>query len=433
MCALGVDVANWHFRGAQLQKAADAAALAGVVYLPSSPSQADAAAKTIACLNLKPFLANPSASTCTLPADVTVTTAPVTNRPTRLRVTISATVDNAFGSIFGRSESVITRTVVSDFAGPVPMGSPCNTFGNSPGTPWNIGALSTCSSPDLWLQAAGPQATKVNGDRYAAYRCDTPGGTATGGVHECNPSAGPNAEFTQDGYFYVVRVRQAGPVTVQVFDPAFVETGQYCPDNLSTAWSNQASPGGQQISGINEFIPAGTTANRFTWAKRLYSRQDEAITGGSTLTGQKAAGEAGPYCAGDSYAVGSTVTPPVTSFVLRGPYDQGDPKAAPVMTGCNGSSVQGSTSGGPGYAQFPGYDSDNGYGNLRSRLTQNITTGPDRYDRNLAGAFRQWVPLCTFNAAVGDYLIQIRTNVRARDQPDGLGQRHQQRAAAART
>ena len=73
--------------------------------------------------------------------------------------------------------------------------------------------------------------------------------------------------------------------------------------------------------------------------------------------------------------------------------------------------MQGQDASGPGWVQFGGRDGNTGYSNLRSRLTQAITTGANRYDPKLAAVFRQWVPLCTFNAGVGDYLIQIRTNV----------------------
>lgn len=389
MCALAIDVANWHFRGQQIQKAADNASLAGVVYLPGSPTDADTAAKAIAKLNGFQDGVN----------GAVITTAPVPGKPSQLRVTISAPVTNAFGSIFGHDTSIVTRTVVADYAGPVPMGSPCNSFGNSPGTPWNANALSTCSTPDLWLQAAGPQATKVNGDRYLANRCDASPPSQPSGVYLCNPAGGPNEEFSKDGYFYVVRVKQAGPVTVQMFDPEFANTGQYCNQNLDTGWSTT-------VTGINEFIPGSSTAQRSGFARRLYAEYGDSITGGSVLTGDKASNTPGPYCPGDSYAVGSTQTPPVTSFVMRGPYDQSDPRNAPVITTC-GPGTQGASRTGPGWAQFAGYDEDNGFGDIRRKLTQSLGA----YDRTFAGAFRQWVTFCTFNAEVGDYLLQIRTNV----------------------
>ena len=44
LCALAIDVAMWYVDGAKAQKAADAAALAGAVYLPSQTQTARAVA-----------------------------------------------------------------------------------------------------------------------------------------------------------------------------------------------------------------------------------------------------------------------------------------------------------------------------------------------------------------------------------------------------
>ena len=44
MAGLSVDIANWYLQGNREQKAADAAALAGAVYLPDDPARATSTA-----------------------------------------------------------------------------------------------------------------------------------------------------------------------------------------------------------------------------------------------------------------------------------------------------------------------------------------------------------------------------------------------------
>ena len=101
--------------------AADAAALAGVPSLPGQQATAFSTAKSFTKSN----------GFNDADSDVVVTTG-IDGTPTRLRVTVTKTVDNVFGGLFGINKTTITRSAVADFAGPVPMGSPCNEFGNDP-------------------------------------------------------------------------------------------------------------------------------------------------------------------------------------------------------------------------------------------------------------------------------------------------------------
>ena len=51
MAGLSLDVANWYLQGNREQKAADAAALAGAVYLPDDPGRAFSTARDLASRN----------------------------------------------------------------------------------------------------------------------------------------------------------------------------------------------------------------------------------------------------------------------------------------------------------------------------------------------------------------------------------------------
>ena len=52
--------------------------------------------------------------------------------PEQAAVTITQTVDNTFGQLLGARHETITRTSVANYQAPLPMGSPCNEFGNGP-------------------------------------------------------------------------------------------------------------------------------------------------------------------------------------------------------------------------------------------------------------------------------------------------------------
>lgn len=351
MCAIAVDVANWYLRGQQVQKAADAAALAGSIYLPDDQAQAYTVAQSLAKTN-----GFDDAS-----SRVTVTPAR-TQRPSQLRVTISVTVDNVFGGFIGRRTTTVTRTAVADFAGPVPLGSPCNVFGNEPQPPGATrysSGLCGSTPPEVWPSIAGPNVDKVQGDRYQSRRCGS-------GVDNC--SGGTSTDYSRDGYYYVVRAKSAGTVAIEVFDAPWVDVGLTCADVNAAGARNDVVPG----------------------------------TGETTLY----ANGSGQYCTGDNN-FGSNAT--TTSFVIRGPYDNTNPANSPVITPTQCSYVQPSpTSGtyGTQYQQFRGYL--NSGNNLTTALNQ---TGGG-YDRALAQTFRQWYRLCTLAVpSAGDYLVQVRTNV----------------------
>ena len=213
LAALAVDVANWHAQAARLQNAADAAALAGVVYLPADPTTATSIANDFAKRN-----------GYTSGTGVTVTAKQVTGHPSQMQVTISATVSNGFGAAIGRPSTVITRSSVADYQAPIPVGGPCNVLGNEPsGGAWGPSKKSSsCSTtPQLWLSISGPGEPKQNGDRYQANVCNPP-------ADRCS---GTNQDYDPAGYFYVVRVKQAGTVDIEVYDPSNVvcAAGPACP------------------------------------------------------------------------------------------------------------------------------------------------------------------------------------------------------------
>lgn len=344
--ALALDVGNWYIRAQREQKAADAAALAGSVYLPADPSKAYSVALDVASRNGFPN-----------GGDITVT-ATQDAKPSRLRVTISAKQDNFFGSFLGLVSTTINRTAVGEYEAPVPMGSPANNFGNEPvgaGDKVWSNTYSGANQPAFWANIAGPRSVKSKGDAHQAGKCS----------FEDACSAGTNADYSPNGYFYAVRVETppAGKkLVIQAFDPAFVNVGDHC-DNGKLSGATSSS---------NPFVTDPATR---------YAAND------------------GPFCTGDNLFTDTGDGQPVlTTFVVRRPTPTPwDPTSAPPITGCT--------------PQFPGYNEA-----LAGPL--NGSGG----DAALQQVFRRWVSLCTIDAPVaGDYLVQVRTNVRLGSDPAGAG------------
>jgi hypothetical protein len=285
---------------------------------------------------------------------------------TQLKVTMSQSVDNQFGKLFGVARTTVTRVAIADYNGPAPMGSPCNTFGTEPagnsakgpaGSQLAAGA-GCVTDPQFWATVEGPATEKVQGDRYMTRNC-------AGGEDGCRAGTPSNADYRRDGYYYVIRVKpdangqaNTGAITVQLYDPAYVFTGPECNSLPSGGWVNNHNP----------FTP-GSDANT------RYARG------------------AGNYCTGDydpGFGGGSGTPRMDTTFVLRSPVSSQDPTQAPVVSSACVKQYRGFTS---------------------APTNSTLRNGNGSYDPDLAGVFHQWDTLCTINNPVpGDYYLQVRTN-----------------------
>ena len=127
LMAMVVDIGWYWSNGLRIQRAADAGALAGSVYLPcqtalvnNTCAAADTAAKAAAKRN----------GYDTLDANTTVTTTvnPSVN-PRQLNVTISAKVGTMFLKVVGIQTLDAAKISKAEFVLPVPMGSPLSYYG----------------------------------------------------------------------------------------------------------------------------------------------------------------------------------------------------------------------------------------------------------------------------------------------------------------
>ncbi|MGA8248460.1 MAG: pilus assembly protein TadG-related protein [Nocardioides sp.] len=378
LCAISVDVARWYVEVQRVQNAADAAATAGVTYLPDDFASAKATAIAVATKN-----GYPNSGTSSVAVSIG-------DKPTQLVVTIRSTIRNAFGSSFGVGTQTLVRGATADFNGPVLMGSPCNAFGNEPpgtgttdqhgpATPVSQivappGGAQCTSNPQFWGAIAGPDTPKSNGDEIMTRNCSFSGAGCTGST---------NDEFDPQGYFYVVRVGTSAvgtPVTLQIYDPAWVENGDNC-----------------------ENAPTGTMKNNMN----NYTTSDGLQRYKLTPSG----GSPNSFCTGDVNNGTANVDGITTSYGMRLPTDTYNPKVATPMTSCERQ-----------YQPYYAAASGSGNGTFSGVSNATLDKSKGKYNDNLAKVYHQWVKLCTFTPTVaGDYYLQVRTNVKLGGTPDGEG------------
>ncbi|CAN5622361.1 hypothetical protein BH10ACT1_BH10ACT1_20240 [soil metagenome] len=202
MAGLAVDIGSWYNEASNIQKAADAASLAGVVWLPDEV-KAKQVALDVAKMNgyddADPY--------------ITVTVAPSTKSDHRLQVAIRDTrVGSYFYSNLGGNNITLNRDSFAEYVLPVKMGSPLNNLGNDPtATGYPTGA------PNLWASISGYATAYANGDPYST-------------------AAGSNAEYRDWGYLYVVDIPPAAvgkTLNLSIYDAGNYARSSY--PNVETA------------------------------------------------------------------------------------------------------------------------------------------------------------------------------------------------------
>ncbi|GAA1883378.1 hypothetical protein GCM10009814_12020 [Lapillicoccus jejuensis] len=213
-----VDVGRWYLTQQQAQRAADAAAMAGVTSLPGDPTTAYSKAATYAGYN-----------GFTTGGGTTVTSAATGAGGNRLAVTVRTSVNNFFLPLFGINKTNIATTATADYVAPVQMGSPCNRIGLDPESPPSV-AYPSCSTSTgrLWVNVNSPSTEKLQGDPYSVTNCgDTSSGTNRV-ADNCASLSGPNNEYTANGFFYELIVSKPGTLNVQLYDAPWVDTAVFC-------------------------------------------------------------------------------------------------------------------------------------------------------------------------------------------------------------
>lgn len=208
---LAVDLGGWYARAAHLQRASDAAALAGVAALPRGFDAAEAAALEVAAQN--GYVDDGDL--------IRVEVDQVGADRVRVRIT-DRTVPLYFTSIF-RDEVSVSRASTAEYIPPVRMGSPRNFLGTQRLSDSQRGF--TMLTPEgFFLSINSRCALTEDGDLRATRRAGQYGTS-----DYCSNSAGePNPTYNENGYIYGVRVEEGysgDPIQIEIFDAAACPSG----------------------------------------------------------------------------------------------------------------------------------------------------------------------------------------------------------------
>lgn len=421
MAAFSVDVGRWYLEARHAQRAADAAALAGVPYLPSNPTQAYATAKDYAKRN----------GYNTTDSGVSVTSK--LDSPTQLEVTVGRKVPSLIGQLLGVKGATIKRTAVADYAGPVPLGSPCNEYGTDPDSlkydsskadyiPDTSGVRSQyCTSTSSFWGSIGSISTPLkNGDPYSNCNVDSP---ATGQIGDCST----NPDYDASGYYYTVTVtKPTVNLHIQVFDPGLISVGNTCYASYAHLYNGTNATNGSNAAEWSS-VPSWST----DWS-RYVAGYASGATSPDPLNKRYCDGDINEIAGGDSATTPNAISSGyanqvATQYIVRDPGPNSwDPDSFPETQSCTNRST--------GDTVFPGYT-----GNLAAALTPANTAYKTLPTSNsavaalgsklateatktgyVASVFRKWVDICTIGvAAPGTYLVQVRTSGLGMDAAQG--------------
>jgi Flp pilus assembly protein TadG len=363
--ALAVDIGHGYAVAQRAQNAADAASLAGTVYLPGDVGGAYDAAQTVAATN---GFTNGANGVQVIPAQQP--------KLSQLKVTVKESVKTWFAKALGFATMDISRSATADYNPPVAMGSPSNQYGNDPESG---GAPASTTYPNFWGNVSAQGSTKISGDAYTSNNCGS------------NPDncTGSNTDFDPNGYYYAFHFNSAATVKVQVFDPGFVAVGDNCGAGGATDYNaGLATAAGLKSNQVKGW-PAGITFNASARYAPEVSASDPADT---SHPGTR-------YCTGDQpFSVGASNTAdtmPTTTYTMLGPATvAGEPSTAGPAAGCSRQV----------FPPFGGTPSNTVAQQLQSSTKINVSPTP----QYLATYFRQWYTICTITgAANSDYFLQI--------------------------
>lgn len=204
--AFTVDFGAWYNRSAQIKRAADAAALAGVVWMPEF-DQAQSAALAAAARN--GFVNGQN--------DIEIKVEQVEENNRQLRVSIrDKSADQYFSRVVLQNQS-IGRESLAEYVLPVPLGSPKNTFGTGD-------LLSGSDRENFWAAASGYCSGHESGDKKLSFYESYSTSSSSSGCNNSSPAS--TDDYDPDGYLYAIKLPEnSSSLKLEVWDAPYFTSG----------------------------------------------------------------------------------------------------------------------------------------------------------------------------------------------------------------
>jgi hypothetical protein len=228
---LAIDGGFGYYYNNEAERAAGAAALSGVIFMPGqfSPAQAvpaasgnDATDRAIAEARRNGFDVSDAANA------VTVTAAAVPGFDNKLSVTVTRRVRTFFMAMFGINSFTVSRTAIATYLPPLSLGQPGTQVGSITST------LGSGGNNYFFMRTEGYSTPRSQGDAF------TPDPAGSGDVHAISRTQGsdPVGATLPDrgGYNYLVNLPNGGYIQVYnaIFAPSnCTNTGTYGTSNTS--------------------------------------------------------------------------------------------------------------------------------------------------------------------------------------------------------
>jgi Putative Flp pilus-assembly TadE/G-like len=295
MAGYGADLGSWYARTAQLQRAADAAALAGVVWMPNDLVSATTYATAAAARNDVTIDAAKGTS-------IAILTVP--GSANRLKVCVTDTLVEAYFTKMYRQFHTITKCATAEYILPVALGSPENVYGTG---------NQLVPAENIWGAVNGYCTPAEQGDLKLSRWTQT----YNGATWDC-PGTTTNAYYDPKGYTYIFDIPVGhGNTSLQVFDPSWNPGGGIDPGGTGTfdttytlysADNTPLDPTDNPIIGAPQVFPTNDAASSGAWVTlytvtagdpsgryRLEVKTDPADDGqGANLFGLRALRASGP-------------------------------------------------------------------------------------------------------------------------------------------
>lgn len=229
LSAFAIDLGWIYLNGGRLQRGADSAALAGVVYLPHDIPRVQSQAVSGADANgwsVGTVVPDGGASQNVGPGTDTLAWNQLADN--KLQVELTSTVETFFLKVLGFDQLTIQRKSTAQFIKPVPLGSPANCIGIGEGVTntgldghayMGFAAFDLCNSyvQNFWSAINGRRTALEHGDPYGptcGYECDNTNGNSA----------------NHDPYYYFAIDVPAGAgnwIDVYLYDAAFYHRNNF--------------------------------------------------------------------------------------------------------------------------------------------------------------------------------------------------------------